>query len=98
MLAQFTLKRSGAAAASEVDTETAAEAAKNTLLSAEPGKTYIIKEINTDDDEMNSFLFRLGCYVGEPITLISKKKKSCIVVIKDGRYNLDNLLSEAIII
>ncbi len=98
MLAQFTLKRSGAAAASEVDTETANAAAKNTLLSAEPGKTYVIKEINTDDDEMNSFLFRLGCYVGEPITLISKKKKSCIVVIKDGRYNLDNLLSEAIII
>ena len=47
---------------------------------------------------MNSFLFRLGCYVGEPITLISKKKQSCIVVIKDGRYNLDNLLSEAIIV
>ena len=69
-----------------------------TLLDAEPGKTYIIKDINTDDDEMNSFLFRLGCYTGEPITLITKKKKSCIVVIKDGRYNLDKMLSEAIII
>ena len=69
-----------------------------TLLDAEPGQTYIIKDINTEDDEMNSFLFRLGCYQGEPITLISKKKKSCIVVIKDGRYNLDKMLSEAIII
>ena len=69
-----------------------------TLLDAEPGRTYVIKEINTDDDEMNSFLFRLGCYPGEPITLISKKRKSCIVVIKDGRYNLDQMLSEAIII
>ena len=69
-----------------------------TLLDAEPGQTYLIREINTDDDEMNSFLFRLGCYPGEPITLISKKKKSCIVVIKDGRYNLDKMLSEAIII
>jgi ferrous iron transport protein A len=68
------------------------------LLKAEPGKTYTIREINTDDEEMNSFLFRLGCYEGEPITLISKKKKSCIVAIKDGRYNLDNLLSEAIIV
>ncbi len=68
------------------------------LLDAEPGQTYTIKEINTDDDEMNSFLFRLGCYSGEPITLISKKKNSCIVVIKDGRYNLDKMLSEAIII
>ena len=69
-----------------------------TLLDAEPGQTYIIKDIRTDDDEMNSFLFRLGCYKGEPITLISKKRKSCIVVIKDGRYNLDLMLSEAIII
>ena len=78
----------------------AAGAAKGsmTLLDAEPGRTYIIKEINTDDDEMNSFLFRLGCYEGEPITLISKKKKNCIVVIKDGRYNLDHMLSEAIMI
>ena len=75
-----------------------AVAGKMTLLDAEPGQTYIIREINTDDDEMNSFLFRLGCYQGEPITLISKKKKSCIVVIKDGRYNLDKMLSEAIII
>ena len=73
-------------------------AGSRTLLDAEPGNTYVIKEINTDDDEMNSFLFRLGCYPGEPITLISKKKKSCIVVIKDGRYNLDKLLSEAIVI
>ena len=47
-----------------------------TLLEAEVGKTYIIKEINTADDEMNSFLFRLGCYSGEPITVVSKKKKS----------------------
>ena len=69
-----------------------------TLMDAEPGKTYIIKEINTDDDEMNSFLFRLGCYQGEPITLISKKRNSCIVVIKDSRYNLDKMLSEAVII
>ena len=69
-----------------------------TLLEAEVGKTYIIKEINTDDDEMNSFLFRLGCYSGEPITVVTKKKKSCVAVIKDGRYNLDQLLSEAVII
>ncbi len=74
------------------------EARDMTLLDAEPGRTYVIKEINTDDDEMNSFLFRLGCYEGEPITLISKKKQGCVVVIKDGRYNLDRLLSEAIMI
>ena len=79
--------------------ETSAESKdKMTLMEAEIGQTYVVKEINTDDDDMNSFLFRLGCYVGEPITLISKKKNSCIVVIKDGRYNLDKMLSEAIIV
>ncbi len=98
MLAQFTLKSSKASEASTVDTEAKDVTAKRTLLDAEPGETYTIKEINTEDEELNSFLFRLGCYVGEPITLISKKKKSCIVVIKDGRYNLDVLLSEAIVV
>ena len=68
------------------------------LIEAVPGVTYKIKEINTEDEDMNAFLFRLGCYTGEPVTLISKKKKNCIVVIKDGRYNLDNLLAEAIIV
>ena len=68
------------------------------LLSASPGVTYNIKEINTNDEDMNAFLFRLGCYTGEPVTLISKKKGSCIVVIKDGRYNLDNQLAEAIVV
>lgn len=68
------------------------------LLEAEIGQTYTIKEINTDDEDMNAFLFRLGCYSGEPITVISKKKKSCIVVIKDGRYTIDNMLAEAIIV
>lgn len=68
------------------------------LLEAETGKTYIVKEINTEDEEMNAFLFRLGCYSGEPITIMSKKKKNCIVVIKDGRYSIDNMLAEAIIV
>ncbi len=68
------------------------------LLEAEIGKTYIVKSIDTEDEEMNAFLFRLGCYSGEPVTLISKKKKSCIVVIKDSRYGLDNQLAEAVII
>ena len=85
------------AAATDVESESV-NAGNRTLLDAEPGQTYIIKEINTDDDDMNSFLFRLGCYQGEPITLISKKRNNCIVVIKDGRYNLDKMLSEAILI
>ena len=97
MEAAFAIDNSTSGKAAEAESYDAASG-RMTLLDAEPGQTYIIKEINTDDDDMNSFLFRLGCYKGEPITLISKKKKSCIVVIKDGRYNLDQMLSEAIIL
>ena len=69
-----------------------------TLLEAAVGTEYIIQDIVTNDDELDSFLFTLGCYSGEPITVISRKKNSCVVSIKDGRYNIDNLLAEAIVI
>ena len=68
------------------------------LRNAEEGKEYIIKEIRTDDDELNDFLFTLGCYSGEPITVISHLGGGCVVSIKDGRYNIDTELAEAIII
>lgn len=68
------------------------------LTEALEEKEYIIKEINTDDDELNAFLFSLGCYSGEAITVISHLKGGCIVSIKDGRYNIDNQLAEAIIV
>jgi len=67
-----------------------------TLLQAEEGKEYIIQRIETDDEELDSFLFSLGCYSGEPITVVSRLKKSCMVSIKDARYNIDNQLAEAI--
>ena len=69
-----------------------------TLLEAETGKEYIIRSIETDDEELNSFLFSLGCYSGEPITVVSRKRSNCVVAIKDGRYNIDNQLAEAILI
>ena len=68
------------------------------LLDATEQKEYIIKAIETDDNEMKSFLFTLGCYSGEPITVISKRKSGLIVTVKDARYNLDNELASAIII
>ena len=68
------------------------------LSLAEEGKEYIIGRIETDDDELNSFLFSLGCYPGEPITVIKRRKSGSIVAIKNARYNIDNLLSDAIII
>ena len=68
------------------------------LTEAEARKEYIIKEIKTDDEELNSFLFTLGCYSGEPITVLNHVIGGCIVAIKDGRYNIDKQLANAIII
>jgi len=68
------------------------------LSVAEEGKEYIIQRIETDDEELNAFLFSLGCYAGEPITVISRRRGGCTVSIKDGRYNIDNQLATAIII
>ena len=59
------------------------------LLDAEEGKEYIIKDIMTDDEE-------LGCYSGEPITVVSRVRGGCVVSIKDGRYNIDTDLAQAI--
>lgn len=68
------------------------------LLEAQVGEEYLIREICTDDEELNEFLFTLGCYSGEPITVISHLKGGCVVVIKDARYNIDNQLAEAMIV
>lgn len=68
------------------------------LSTAEEGKEYIVQGIETDDEELDAFLFSLGCYSGEPITVISHLKGGCIVSIKDGRYNIDKQLAEAILI
>ena len=66
------------------------------LLEASEGKEYIINEINTHDEELNAFLFSLGCYSGEPITVISRRKSGCSVSLKDARYSIDNALAKAI--
>lgn len=69
-----------------------------TLKEATEGQEYIIKEILTNDEELDSFLFSLGCYSGEAITVVSHLRGGCVVSIKDGRYNIDNQLAEAILI
>ena len=68
------------------------------LLKAIIGETYKIENIITDDEELEQFLFRLGCYSGEEITVVSKKKKNMVVSIKDGRYNIDHELASAILV
>ena len=68
------------------------------LTNAVEGKEYVVKEIATDDEELDAFLFSLGCYSGEKITVVSRRKGGCVVSIKDGRYNIDDQLAAAIIV
>ncbi len=69
-----------------------------TLKDAIEGQEYIIKDLVTDDEELEDFLFSLGCYSGEAITVVSRKRGTCVVSIKDARYSIDNQLADAIII
>ena len=68
------------------------------LKQAAVGEEYIIRAIETDDEELDAFLFSLGCYTGETITVVRRLKGGCIVAIKDSRYNIDNQLAEAILV
>ena len=68
------------------------------LMEVQEGVAYIVQRIETEDEELNAFLFSLGCYSGEPITVISRRRGGCTVSIKDGRYNMDNQLAEAIVV
>ena len=67
-----------------------------TLISAEEGREYTVRSVDTGDEEMDSFLFSLGCYAGEPITVVSHLKGSCVVSIKDGRYTIDRALADTV--
>lgn len=69
-----------------------------TLKDAVEGSEYVIRQIEADDEELKAFLFSLGCYSGEPVTVVSRQKGGCVVSIKDGRYNIDDQLAEAIYI
>ena len=66
------------------------------LRAAQEGKEYIIQRIETDDEELDAFLFSLGCYAGEPITVISRRRGTCVVSIKDGRYTIGDDLAACI--
>jgi len=68
------------------------------LKAAEEGREYIIQRIETDDEDLDAFLFSLGCYSGEPVTVVSRRRGSCVLSIKDGRYSIDEQLAEAIIV
>ena len=66
------------------------------MKEAQEGKEYLIKNINTDDEDLNSFLFTLGCYSGQPITVVSHRSQGCVISVKDARYNIDYNLAQSI--
>ena len=68
------------------------------LTEAQLREEYIIKDIHTDDEELDTFLFSLGCYSGEPITVISRIIGGCIISVKNVRYSIDKQLAKAIIV
>ncbi|MCT4563672.1 MAG: ferrous iron transport protein A [Maledivibacter sp.] len=68
------------------------------LSEAKVDVEYIIKRVETDDEEMKSFLFTLGCYEGEKVTVISILAENYVISIKDARYSIDSELAQAIII
>ena len=68
------------------------------LTATTEGKEYIIRSIETEDEDLNAFLFSLGCYSGEPVTVVSRRRGSCVLSIKDGRYSIDEQLAAAIVV
>ena len=68
------------------------------LWTAQEGKEYIIQAIEIDDGELKAFLFSLGCYTGEPITVVSQRRGNCVISVKDGRYSIDAGLARAILV
>ncbi len=66
------------------------------LLSVQEGKEYVIDRIDTDDEELDAFLFSLGCYSGEPVTVVTRQRSTCVMSVKDGRYCIDRQLAQAI--
>ena len=66
------------------------------LMDAQLGREYLVRNIITEDEELNAFLFSLGCYNGEPVTVVSRRRGGCVIAIKDGRYSIDAQLARAI--
>lgn len=68
------------------------------LTEVKVGEDYIVKDITSDDEELKNFLFSLGCYSGEPVTVVSRKKSNYVLSIKDARYNIDEDLAKTILV
>jgi len=67
------------------------------LSKAKIGQTFNIKQVE-GKEKVKKFLFTLGCFEGEEITLISKLAGNYVVNIKDSRYALDENMAKSIVI
>lgn len=68
------------------------------LSNAEVSKEYLIKDVQTEDEELKNFLFSLGCFKGESVTVISVLAENFVISVKDARYSIDADLARAIIV
>ncbi|QEN04304.1 ferrous iron transport protein A [Thiospirochaeta perfilievii] len=68
----------------------------NNLSKADINREYIIKGVESEDVELKNFLFTLGCYPGENVTVISDFKHNFVISVKDARYSIDLDLAKAI--
>ncbi|MGM0651531.1 MAG: FeoA family protein [Bacillota bacterium] len=68
------------------------------LTEANINSPYVIKGVDTKDENMKEFLFTLGCYEGETITVLSLFPENYVINVKDSRYSIDEDLARAILI
>ncbi|MCH4891024.1 ferrous iron transport protein A [Acidaminobacter sp. JC074] len=66
------------------------------LSRAKINTIYEIKDIKTNDSEIENFLFTLGCYPGEKVVVISRLADNFVISVKDARYSIDTELAKAI--
>ncbi len=68
------------------------------LVEAAINVPYVIRDVNTPDLKMKEFLFTLGCYPGETVTVISVLAENYVINVKDARYSIDTELARAILV
>lgn len=72
--------------------------ATNNLSQGKINREYKVTAIKSEDEELVNFLFSLGCYEGEVITLISIICDNYVINIKDARYSIDKELASAVMV
>lgn len=61
-------------------------------------ESYKVSDIQVTDEAMGDFLFSLGCYPGEKVTLLSKLRSNFVIHVKNARYSIDQDLAQSIVV